>query len=99
LSIRVVFHRLAAKEAREAEAWYAIHSAEAAARFRSAVLAAAQRIADRVQTHRIGLTKFWYVRLHRFPYRLIFVLEDSFRARVLAVAHGRRRPGYWRRRQ
>jgi plasmid stabilization system protein ParE len=33
----------------------------------------------------------------RFPYRVVFLVigED---VRVLAVAHGRRRPGYWRRR-
>lgn len=32
-----------------------------------------------------------------FPYRIVFlVLEED--VRVLAVAHGRRRPGYWRRR-
>lgn len=33
----------------------------------------------------------------RFPYRVVFVVIGSD-VRVLAVAHGRRRPGYWRRR-
>lgn len=32
--------------------------------------------------------------LPRFPYALIF-LDSGTRARVLAVAHLRRRPGYW----
>ncbi|MCO5164765.1 MAG: type II toxin-antitoxin system RelE/ParE family toxin [Planctomycetes bacterium] len=31
----------------------------------------------------------------RFPYRLIFV-ELEHELRVVAVAHARRRPGYWR---
>jgi toxin ParE1/3/4 len=95
----VVFHRLVAKEVREAEAWYAARSAEAAARFRNSIDAAAQQIAADVGTHAIGRTKFKYARVHRFPYHLIFCLDDSSAARVLAVAHGRRRPGYWRRRQ
>ncbi len=35
--------------------------------------------------------------VHGFPYSLVFIeLPDHIR--VLAVMHGRRRPGYWRRR-
>jgi hypothetical protein len=37
------------------------------------------------------------VRLDRFPYRLLFVLEDR-RAVVVAVMHLHRRPDYWKRR-
>lgn len=33
----------------------------------------------------------------RFPYRVIFVELDE-EVRVVALAHERRRPGYWRRR-
>jgi toxin ParE1/3/4 len=33
----------------------------------------------------------------RFPYVIIFVEFDAA-VRVIAVAHGHRRPGYWRRR-
>lgn len=35
--------------------------------------------------------------LDRFPFSLVFVELDA-ELRVLAVAHQRRRPGYWRRR-
>ncbi len=36
-------------------------------------------------------------KVERFPYRIVFMLigQDVF---VLAVAHGRRRSGYWKRR-
>lgn len=37
------------------------------------------------------------VRLARFPYRLLFVLEAD-RAVVVAVMHLHRRPDYWKRR-
>lgn len=37
------------------------------------------------------------VRLERFPYRLLFVLEPE-RAVVVAVMHLHRRPDYWKRR-
>lgn len=99
MSVQVVFHALAAKEAREAEAWYAARSPETAERFRAAIVAATQRIAENVGTHPVGRTRFRYVQVHRFPYWLIFCFDDPTTVRVVAVAHGRRRPGYWRRRR
>jgi plasmid stabilization system protein ParE len=35
------------------------------------------------------------IRVHRFSYRIFFA-ERSDRIRILAVAHHRRRPGYWK---
>lgn len=37
--------------------------------------------------------------LDRFPYVLIYRPLPGGGVRVLAVAHGRRRPGYWRHRR
>jgi plasmid stabilization system protein ParE len=37
--------------------------------------------------------------VHRFPYVLFFEIWDGDTVRVLAVAHGKRRPGYWRERR
>ncbi len=95
----MVFHRLAVKETRAAEAWHRSHSPEVADRFRAAVLDAAQRIADDMGTHPVGATKFRYAGVNRFPYRLIDCLESESTARVIAVSQFRRRPGYWRRRE
>jgi toxin ParE1/3/4 len=97
LSAHVVFHRLAALEARDAESWYAVRSPESAGRFRDAVLKATQQIADDTNTHVIEATRFRCVRVHGFPYRLIYVLNADSSVLVLAVAHHRRRPVYWKR--
>jgi toxin ParE1/3/4 len=35
--------------------------------------------------------------VERFPYLIVFIEFDTV-VRVIAVAHGARRPGYWRRR-
>ena len=99
MSRTVIFHRLAANEARAAEAWYAKRSLEVAARFRESVAAAVSRIAHGAVSHAVGTTRFRYVRLHRFPYRLIFLEVDRTTARVVAVVHDRRRPDYWRHRK
>ena len=36
-------------------------------------------------------------RLHRFPFLMVY-LDFGLLVRIIAVAHGSRRPGYWRRR-
>ena len=36
--------------------------------------------------------------LRRFPYSIVYRIEDEF-IRVIALAHQRRRPGYWQRRR
>lgn len=99
MALQVVFHRLAVQEARSASDWYARHSPEVAERFRYAVLDTVDRIANDIGTHPVSNSRFRYARVVRFPYRLIYCLESETTARIIAVSHFRRRPGYWRTRQ
>jgi plasmid stabilization system protein ParE len=39
-----------------------------------------------------------FCRLGRFPYRIVFEIREPWIV-ILAVAHARRRPGYWKRRR
>lgn len=39
-----------------------------------------------------------FCRLRRFPYRIVFEIREACLV-VLAIAHARRRPGYWKRRR
>jgi hypothetical protein len=39
-----------------------------------------------------------WVRTRRFPYILYYRLVDADEVLIVAVAHARRRPGYWLRR-
>lgn len=94
----IVFHRLAVRESREAEQWYALRSPDTAARFRGALVRAAEQLKDPSKLHAIGKTRFSYVRIARFPYRLILHQTDIATMEIVAVAHARRRPGYWRNR-
>lgn len=43
-------------------------------------------------------TAFRFCLVHRFPYVVYYVEEEQL-IRIAAVAHGNRRPGYWRRRK
>lgn len=54
----------------------------------------APRIAPRIGTSRVRQL----VLPNRLPYSLIYLAEPNL-IRILAFAHHRRRPGYWRRRR
>jgi toxin ParE1/3/4 len=43
-------------------------------------------------------SRFWFYRLNRFPYLIYYEIMPN-RVRVVAIAHKRRRPGYWRNRK
>lgn len=75
--------------------WYADRSPIAAERFANAVDAAMLRIADnsRMLVHVDRVHQECPVR--RFPLRVIFrYLEDQIS--IVAIAHAKRRPNYWR---
>jgi plasmid stabilization system protein ParE len=93
----VDFHPLADADALAARWFYARGGALLVARFLAALDAAVADIganpgAGSPQLHG---TRVW--RLSRFPFHLVYV-EDPAGVLVVAVAHHRRRPGYWRRR-
>jgi len=94
--IEVSFHRLAAKEVREAFAYYAARSRRAAFRFASSLDAAILRIASDPDSHPVELQHFRWARVRQFPFRLVFERKDSERILILALAHTSRRPRYWR---
>ena len=97
--IVVSFHRMAAKELREAHAWYADRDVDVAVRFARAVDDAIHRIREDAESHPLEFKHFRWARVRRFPYRLIFESHPDDRVLIIAVAHNSRRPRYWRRRQ
>ncbi|SRR5216683_1928898 len=95
----VTFHRLALREYQAAQRWYARRSLQALRRFQGAVDQAVERIASGPdQWPPFGKSYRW-VRASKFPYVLYYRILDGNRVLIMAVAHSRRRPGYWRRRR
>lgn len=85
----------AADEAREATRWYAARNPVAAAGFEVEIGRAFAEIAaapHRWPNHVEGTRRFL---LERFPYEIVYQLRPE-RVLVIAVAHCKRRPGYWR---
>jgi len=91
----IEFHPDALAEAEAAVAWYRERSLRSAELFVSELEKAIQAASE--APHRWPLFESGCRRfpLLRFPYFVIY-REKARSIEVLAVAHGRRRPGYWR---
>ena len=90
-----IFHRLAAKDYLGARRWYARHSEKAANSFELEMESTLRRIAARPQSGTPYGQRFRWMKLRRFAYVVFYELMADRQIRVLAVSHGRRRPGYW----
>lgn len=91
------FHSEAIAEALGAHDWYAERSERAARLFLEELDAALERVSEAPQRWPRYLSETRRLPLHRFPFFVVYV-ETTEAVEVLAVAHGRRRPGYWRHR-
>lgn len=96
-NIPIKFHPSAASEVDAAAQWYAERSPVAARAFVAEVNACVERVQE--APHR------WPRYLHdtrrylfpNFPFSLVYRLRNG-EIEIVAVAHHRRRPGYWSRR-
>jgi len=91
------FHPAAIDEAAAAAAWYRDRGSSAKEAFLTEIDRAVERIAETPERWPQYLQSTRRFLLHRFPYSIVFRF-DSERILVLAGAHARRRPGYWRHR-
>ncbi|WP_437618699.1 type II toxin-antitoxin system RelE/ParE family toxin [Sorangium sp. So ce1151] len=74
-------------------------------RFAEGIEAALTRIAEapdrwpsyRYGTRRVRLTRFPYLVVYRVPYLVVY-RDEPTRILVVAIAHAKQRPGYWRKR-
>ena len=93
----VVHHHAAEKELGKALRYYAGGSAQVGLRFGREVDAAILGIPGPPHLLRKESDGARSVRVEGFPYRIVFVERLQY-FEVIAIAHMRRRPGYWRRR-
>jgi len=85
----------ALQEAEGAARWYAERSVTAAAAFSAEIDAAESAIArlpDAWPPFDHGTRRYL---LQRFPFSVVYRVEEH-RILIVAVAHARRRPGYWK---
>lgn len=91
----VEFHPLAADEAEAAERWYRERNETASAGFRRELDRAVDLICERPEAGSPYFTSTRRFLLRRFPFFVVYRVRGD-NVQIVAVAHARRRPGYWR---
>ena len=89
------FHPEAWAEFEAADEWYLSRSPDASIAFLSDVYGALESISQaprRWPKHVHGTRRFV---IHRFPFSVIY-LDDADHVTIIAIAHSKRRPGYWK---
>lgn len=82
-------------EAAAAAEWYAVRSVTAAAGFEAELAeaeSAIRALPNAWPPHDHGTRRYL---LRRYPFGVVYRIEPR-RILIVAIAHGRRRPGYWR---
>jgi len=85
-------------EAWAAEAWYRLRSPAAADRFVRELRRAIALIAESPARWPLGRRNTRRYVMWRFPFSIVYRIEDSGVC-IVAIAHARRRFGYWRDRE
>ena len=94
---QLYLHPEAVEEAEVVARWYRERSPRTAARFVDEVNQAIDRILGAPNRWPLGSSGTRKIKLPCFPFAVIY-RESGDIIQILAVAHGRRRPGYWRKR-
>jgi len=93
--MQVSSHPEADAETAEAFAFYLERSERVAEKFLNELKFATEKILRNSQSHRFTYNDYLRVNLHRYPFHLIYRLRghDAF---IIAVAHDKRHPHYWK---
>lgn len=95
----IEFHELAMAEAREAQAWYADRSHQAAKSFLFQFRATVARIVESPDQFASIRNHFKYARIFGFPYIVVFRSRHDGIILIVAIAHTSRRSGFWKDRE
>jgi len=93
---QVEIHPEALAEAEAAVTWYAERSSRAPAAFIEEIDKAIDSILNAPKRWPVFDEDCRRLPLFRFPYSIMYREKSTAVVQILAVAHGRRRSGYWR---
>jgi plasmid stabilization system protein ParE len=91
------YHPAAQSEIESAHEWYRCQSVGAADGFLEELIPAIDRIASHPNLYSRYLLGTQRVVLSRYPYSVVF-RERIHDIQIIAIAHAKRRPGYWAKR-
>lgn len=94
----IVFYPEAVEEATAARLWYAEKSQSAADSFLAELDHGIESISEAPERWPLFVHDTRRYLFLRFPFQIVYRVANE-RIEIVAVAHGRRRPGYWRSRK
>jgi plasmid stabilization system protein ParE len=92
---QLFLHPAAIEEAEAAARWYRERSPKAAARFVDEIEQVIDKLRNAPHRWPLGPHGTRRIRFPYFPFTIIY-RESTEAIQILAFAHGRRRPGYWK---
>ncbi len=92
--MRVDFHPAALREVEEAQAWYEERSLLAASAFLRELSVTVRRIQQTPDRYPVAEAGTRRILLDRFPFTIYYRVTSNT-LNIVAVAHQKRRPGYW----
>ena len=92
--MRIEFHPAAQAVVEQAQAWYEERSVLAAAGFLRELSDVLQRAAETPECYPRGNAGTRRIMLDRFPFTVFYRIQPTVFL-VVAVAHQKRKPGYW----
>lgn len=92
--MNVEFHPAALREVEAAQGWYEGRSLFAASAFVRELSAAIRRLRDAPNRYPTALAGTRRILLERFPFTIYYRVQPNALT-IVAVAHQKRRPGYW----
>ena len=91
---KVTFHEDAETEMNEAARYYEERALGLGMSFLDAIEEAVDQVLANPEAYQLVGDDVRHKILRRFPYSVLYAIEPD-RIRVMAVAHQKRRPGYW----
>ena len=93
--LKLKFHPEDVIEAREARLWYAGRNAAAAEAFVNELDIGIEKITDNPEMRPLYILGTRRYLFRYFPFAVVYRIKDKV-VQIIAVAHGRRKPGYWK---
>ena len=94
-ALKVALHKAAIAEARAAHEWYAVRDVAAAVAFMEELDRIVARIGEYPEGGAPYLEETRRYLMRRFPFSVVY-RKKGRTYQVVAVAHAKRKPGYWK---
>ena len=96
--MKIKIHELASKEFDEAVKWYELQSKGLGKRFKKFVIEQIKKIKRNPNWYLIEVNNIYKAYVPKFPYKILFTIENNEIIVVWAIAHMHRKPWYWQKR-